>query len=86
MEGYAGWCQAIEKLDVTERLKGITLPTQVIVGSEDPGTPPAAAEVIHRGIPGSELVVMPAVSHMICVENPAGLTAHAKAFLSKHQS
>lgn len=84
VEGYAGWCQAIEKLDVTDRLKGIALPTQVIVGSEDPGTPPAAAEVIHKGIPGSKLIVMPAVSHMICVEDPAGLTGHVKAFLAKH--
>lgn len=86
VEGYAGWCQAIETLNVTDRLKGITLPTQVIVGSEDPGTPPAAAEVIHGQIAGSELIVMPAVSHMICVEDPAGLCRHVKAFLTRHTS
>lgn len=84
VEGYAGWCQAIETLDVTDRLKAITLPTQVIVGAEDPGTPPAAAEVIHRNIPGSTLVIMPAVSHMICVEDPAGLMQHVAPFLAKH--
>lgn len=84
VDGYAGWCQAIETLDVTDRLKGIDLPTQVIVGSEDPGTPPAAAEAIHRQIAGSSLIVMPAVSHMICVEDPAGLYGHVRAFLSQH--
>ena len=48
-------------LNVTDRLKGIKLPTRVIVGAEDVGTPPAAAEAIHREIAGSDLVVVPGV-------------------------
>lgn len=84
VEGYVGWCQAIEMLDATDRLKAITLPTQVIVGAEDPGTPPAAAEVIHRHIAGSELVIMPACSHMLCVEDPGAMHAHVARFLAKH--
>lgn len=85
VEGYAGWCQAIETLDVTSRLKGITLPTQVIVGAEDPGTPPTAAEAIHKEIAGSNLVIMPACSHMLCVEDPATMFGHVKTFLAKHR-
>ena len=69
--GYVGWCEAIRTLDITSRLGEIKLPVQVIVGALDPATPPAAAEVIHKGIPGSELVVMPGVSHMLQVEEPA---------------
>ena len=83
LEGYAGWCQAIEKLDITDRLKAITLPTQVIVGADDPATPPAAAEAIHRQIPGSTLIVMPAVAHMLCAEDPAAFQKHVLAFLDK---
>ena len=83
LEGYAGWCQAIEKLDITDRLKAITLPTQVIVGADDPATPPAAAEAIHRQIPGSTLIVMPAVAHMLCAEDPAAFHQHVLAFLDK---
>ena len=35
VEGYVGWCQAIRTLNITDRLKGIKLPTRVIVGAED---------------------------------------------------
>ena len=84
VEGYAGWCQAIEHLDVTGRLKAIKLPTLVVVGSEDVGTPPAAAEAIHKEIAGSELVIMPDCAHMLCLEDPKTMHAHAKAFLAKH--
>jgi 3-oxoadipate enol-lactonase len=82
--GYVGWCEAIRHLDVTARLKAITLPTCVIVGALDPATPPAAAEVIHNEIKGSELVVMPGVSHMLHNEDPAAFAGHVAAFLSKH--
>src|SRR5690606_39980912 len=69
-KGYIGWCQAIRNLNITDRLKEIRVPTCVIVGESDPSTPPAAAEVIHREIAGSELVVIPGVSHMLHLENP----------------
>jgi 3-oxoadipate enol-lactonase len=85
VEGYAGWCQAIEHLDVTNRLKAIKLPTLVVVGSEDVGTPPAAAEAIHKEIAGSELVIMPDCAHMLCLEDPKTMYGHAKAFLAKHR-
>jgi 3-oxoadipate enol-lactonase len=82
--GYVGWCQAIRHLDVTQRLKAIALPTCVIVGAVDPATPPAAAEVIHREIKGSELVIMPGVSHMLHNENPDAFAVHVQAFLAQH--
>lgn len=84
VEGYAGWCQAIENLDVTSKLKAIKLPTLVVVGSEDVGTPPAAAEAIHKEIAGSQLVIMPDCAHMLCMEDPKTMHGHAKAFLAKH--
>ena len=81
LEGYAGWCQAIGGLDITARLKAITLPTQVIVGTDDPATPPAAAKAIHEQIKGSRLVEIPATAHMLCAEDPAAFHAHVMAFL-----
>jgi len=83
LEGYAGWCQAIGGLNVTDRLKAITLPTQVIVGIEDPATPPAAAKAIHEQIKGSTLVQMPGTAHMLCAEDPATFHKHVMAFLDK---
>lgn len=84
VEGYAGWCQAIEHLDVTSKLSAIKLPTLVVVGSEDMGTPPAAAKAIHEQIAGSEMVIMPDCAHMLCLEDPNTMYGHAKAFLAKH--
>lgn len=84
LEGYAGWCGAIEFLDATDRLGAIKLPTRVIVGAVDPATPVAAAEVIHKAIPGSDLVVLPDVSHMLSSEDPASFHAAVLPFLKQH--
>ena len=83
VEGYIGWCQAIRDLNVTDKLKGIKLPTRVIVGAEDPSTPPAAAQVIHRQIAGSDLVEVPGTSHMLHVEQPETFNRHVLAFLDR---
>jgi 3-oxoadipate enol-lactonase len=83
VEGYAGWCQAIRGLNVTDRLKSIKLPTRVIVGAEDPSTPPAAAQAIHREIAGSDLVEVPGTSHQLQAEDPATFNGHVRAFLDR---
>jgi 3-oxoadipate enol-lactonase len=85
LEGYAGWCGTIETLDVTDRLAAIRLPTQIIVGDKDPATPIAASEVIHKGISGSELVVLPGVSHMLSAEDPIAFHAALLPFLARHR-
>lgn len=84
IEGYAGWCGAIEHLDLTDTLGAITLPVRVIVGAVDPATPVAASEVIHRAIAGSDLIVLPGVSHMLSSEDPAAFHAALQPFLAKH--
>jgi pimeloyl-ACP methyl ester carboxylesterase len=84
LEGYAGWCGAIEFLDMTGKLGAIKLPTRVVVGAEDPATTPAAAEVIHKAIPGSDLVVLPGVSHMLSSEDPQAFHATVRPFLAEH--
>jgi 3-oxoadipate enol-lactonase len=80
--GYAGWCGAIRHLNVTDKISGIKVPTLVVVGALDPATPPAAAEVIHKAIAGSQLVVMPGVSHMLQEEEPAAFAAVVLPFLA----
>jgi 3-oxoadipate enol-lactonase len=84
VDGYIGWCHAISKLNLTDRLSAIRLPTLVVVGADDPATTPAAAEVIHKGIAGSKLIVMPGVSHMLQEEDPAAFHAHVLPFLAAH--
>ena len=68
--GYIGCCRAIAGLDLTDRVGAIKLPTLVIVGEEDPGTPVAAARVLHERIKGSELVILKSASHLSNLEQP----------------
>ena len=68
--GYVGSATAIRALDITARIGGIVAPTLVIVGADDPGTPPAMSEVIAATIPGARLEIIPSASHLSCIEQP----------------
>jgi 3-oxoadipate enol-lactonase len=68
--GYVGCCHAIPKINLTARLKEIRCPSLVIVGKDDPGTPVAMAEEIHRALPGSKLVIIPSAAHLSNLEQP----------------
>lgn len=81
--GYVGCCHAIAALDLTERLGAIKVPTLIIVGEEDPGTPVAASEAIRDRIPGSELVVLKSASHLSNIEQAEAFTRALTAFLSR---
>jgi 3-oxoadipate enol-lactonase len=67
--GYAAAIRAIGFVDLTERIGAIRCPTLVVVGEQDPGTPPAMARVIHERIEGSELLVLPGAMHCAVVED-----------------
>lgn len=84
IDGYLGWCHAIRGLNVTDRLGAIRLPTRVIVGEIDPATPVAASEAIHAAIPGSDLVIVPGVSHMLHNEEPELFHSHVLPFLDTY--
>jgi 3-oxoadipate enol-lactonase len=79
--GYVGCAEAIRRLDITDRLPAITKPTLVVVGADDPGTPPAASEVIAAGIPGARLEIIPSASHLCCIEQPELFNRLVRDFL-----
>jgi 3-oxoadipate enol-lactonase len=58
-KAYAAATRAIAQLDLTARLGAIKVPTLVIVGEDDPGTPPAMAKEIAAAIPGARLEILP---------------------------
>jgi 3-oxoadipate enol-lactonase len=74
-EGYARCCEAIGAFDFRDRLDEIEAPTLVIVGEEDPVTPPEVVETLSDGIPRSETVVVPHAAHLANVEQPEAVTA-----------
>lgn len=82
-QGYAGCCQAIPKIDLTDKLGAIKCPVQVIVGDKDVGTPVAMSEAIHKAIPGSELVIISDASHLSNLEQPAAFNEALLRFLAR---
>ena len=79
--GYVGCCHAIRELDYTERLSSITLPVQLIVGADDPSTPPEASRTIQERISGACLTVIDNGSHLCNVEQPAAFDRALLGFL-----
>lgn len=69
-EGYAGCCEALAAYDVTDRLAGLDVPTRVVMGADDPGTPPSVGELLAARIPGADLVVLPDAAHITNVAQP----------------
>lgn len=69
--GMIGCGHAIKMLDYTDQLGRIALPTLVIAGEKDPGSPVAAAQAIHERIKGSRLEVIPDCLHQTPIEAPA---------------
>lgn len=81
-QGFVGCAEAIRRLDFSERLSEIRLPTLVIVGEQDLGTPLAASEFMHRAIPGSRLVVLPAAAHLSNIEQAERFNEALTGFLA----
>jgi 3-oxoadipate enol-lactonase len=63
-----GCTEAIRRLNYLEELRRISLPTLVMVGADDPGTPVSASHAIHERIPGSRLEIVPAAMHLANIE------------------
>lgn len=82
--GYVGCSHAIPKINLSARLKEIKCPILVIVGDQDPGTPPAMAREIHDNAPGSTLMVLPQAAHLANIEQPEGFTRALRDFLSSN--
>jgi 3-oxoadipate enol-lactonase len=78
--GFVGCCEAVRDMDFRQSTPTITAPTMVIVGSQDPATPPAAGEDIHKMIKGSKLVAIDA-AHLSNVEQPKAYTDAVLNFL-----
>ncbi|RPH84550.1 MAG: 3-oxoadipate enol-lactonase [Candidatus Rokuibacteriota bacterium] len=81
--GYAGCCHAISELDLTDKLSAIKLPTLIVVGEEDQGTPVAASQAIQAKIAGSHLEIIKSAAHLSNLEQPEAFTRIVTSFLSR---
>ncbi|MCU1284040.1 MAG: hydrolase [Acidobacteriales bacterium] len=73
------------RVDYSELLSTITVPTLIIVGDKDEYTPINQAEFMHTRIPGSQLKIIQDAGHMPNLEQPDAFNACIEAFLRTSQ-
>jgi 3-oxoadipate enol-lactonase len=82
IEGIVAALQALrDRPDATAGLAAISVPTLVLVGSEDMLTPPALAQILVAGIRGATLVTVAEAGHLSNLERPEQFTEAVAAFL-----
>ncbi len=83
-EGIAGALRGMAaRPDSTPDLASISVPTLVIVGAEDGLTPPAEAEALHAGIPGSQVTIIHGAGHLSNLEQPTAFNSTLRTFLDR---
>jgi 3-oxoadipate enol-lactonase len=83
VEGYIGCVEAIRKLNYLDRLAEIKIPTLILVGQDDPGTPVSASKAMHERIPNSRLVILRSAHHLSNVEQSEAFNTTLIKFLKE---
>jgi 3-oxoadipate enol-lactonase len=68
--GYLGCAAAILDFDFVAKLPSVRVPTLVVCGADDPGTPPAGNKRIAELIPGGRYEEIANARHFPNVEHP----------------
>ena len=85
VNGFIGCSEAIRRLNTLDRLTEIRLPSLIIVGEDDPGTPVSASEAIHQHLAGSQLEIIPNTRHLCNIETQDTFNTLLLAFLERQQ-
>jgi 3-oxoadipate enol-lactonase/4-carboxymuconolactone decarboxylase len=67
-EGYARCCEALAGWDGSADLERVEAPTLAIAGSDDPTSPPAAAEAIAERVADARVAIIRGAAHLANVE------------------
>jgi 3-oxoadipate enol-lactonase len=84
IDGYIACCRAIAQLNLTDRLRAISIPTMVVVGADDPATTVEMARTIHQRIVGSELIILKNAAHLSNLEQADAFNQAVLGFLARH--
>ena len=71
-----------DRRDHTAILGAVTVPTLIVVGSEDFFTPVPVARIMSEGIPGAQLAVIDGAGHLPNMEKPEAFNAIVADFLA----
>jgi 3-oxoadipate enol-lactonase len=81
VEGYVHCAGAITRLDFMDRLSEIKLPTLLICGAQDLGTPISGMREMEKRIAGSRYVEIDPAGHLSNIENPEAFDSALAKFL-----
>jgi 3-oxoadipate enol-lactonase len=81
VEGYVHCAGAITRLDFMDRLAEIALPTLLICGAQDVGTPASGMREMQKRIAGSRYVEIDPAGHLSNIENPEAFDRALAEFL-----
>lgn len=84
-EPYLKTLRASVTFDQTESLAGLTVPTQLIFGSEDQLTPPSIGQEMVDLLPDAQLAVIDGAGHLSNLEAPEKFNHILTAFLHQHR-
>jgi pimeloyl-ACP methyl ester carboxylesterase len=73
---------AFADADLRDVLPRIDIPTLLLYGEKDVRSPLTVAQELHAKIPGSKLVVIPGVGHLVDIEAADRFNAEVRGFLS----
>ncbi|WP_211461381.1 bifunctional 4-carboxymuconolactone decarboxylase/3-oxoadipate enol-lactonase PcaCD [Collimonas silvisoli] len=80
-DGYIGCCHAVGNVDTTARLGQIAVPTLVIAGELDQGTPLAMSQTLAEKIPQAGLTMLKDASHLSAIEQPQAFAQAVTQFI-----
>lgn len=70
---------------VVQRVTGLTTPALIVWGQQDRAINVATAEVLHKLMPRSQVIVMPGVGHLPMVERPKQSAEDYRRFRAAHR-
>jgi 3-oxoadipate enol-lactonase len=80
---HAQLWRMIATLDTVSRLHEIACPTLLLVGKEDPSTPPAASELLKQHVKHSDVAVCEGASHIVMLEEPSWVNQQLITFFRR---
>ena len=84
-QGYLGCAAAIMDFDFVPKLPAVKLPSLVVCGADDQGTPPAGNKKIAELIPGGRYEEIPNGRHFPNVEHPDTFNRIMMGWLNSHR-
>ncbi len=83
--GFLGCAAAIQNFDFVPRLPTLKIPTLVVCGADDQGTPPSANKRIAALVPGARYEEIEKARHLPNVEHPAVFNRIMIGWLDAHR-